>query len=179
MVAVSQHNKPCDQPTPCYASLGARAGDFCIFGMHACLPNTTTASVHLLPFYKTQARSFTRALGRQTLSLLVTCRSPSWWTVAAPMIQSEPVLSPLMLRAVHILLTLLQLRLPAAWKSMQLSVVMLWNAAVQSGTFLALCNCTPGPYRSHMKHSMCQPIQATLTPKLQPLTCFGGLCRCC
>ncbi len=54
------------------------------------------------------------------------------------MIQSEPVLSPLMLRAVHILLTLLQLRLPAAWKSMQLSVVMLWNAAVQSGAFLTL-----------------------------------------
>jgi hypothetical protein len=53
------------------------------------------------------------------------------------MIQSEPALSPLMLRAVHILLTLLQLRLPAAWKSMQLSVVMLWNAAVQSGMIWA------------------------------------------
>lgn len=51
----------------------------------------------------------------------------------APVLQSEPSLSPLMLRAVHILLTLLQLRLPAAWKSMQLSVVMLWNSAVQSG----------------------------------------------
>lgn len=61
------------------------------------------------------------------------CRAPSWWTVDAPMVQSEPTLSPLMLRAVHILLTLLQLRLPAAWKSMQLSVVMLWNAAVKSG----------------------------------------------
>lgn len=63
----------------------------------------------------------------------VACRCPSWWTVDAPMVQSEPALSPLMLRAMHILLTLLQLRLPAAWKSMQLSVVMLWNAAVQSG----------------------------------------------
>lgn len=69
----------------------------------------------------------------------VSCRSPSWWTVAAPMVQSEPVLSPLMLRAMHILLTLLQLRLPAAWKSMQLSVVMLWNAAVQSGAVMAGC----------------------------------------
>jgi hypothetical protein len=54
------------------------------------------------------------------------------------MVQSEPMLSPLMLRAVHILLTLLQLRLPAAWKSMQLSVVMLWNAAVQSGKLVLL-----------------------------------------
>lgn len=49
------------------------------------------------------------------------------------MVQTVPALSPLMLRAMHILLTLLQLRLPAAWKSIQLSVVMLWNAAVQSG----------------------------------------------
>jgi hypothetical protein len=49
------------------------------------------------------------------------------------MVQTEPALNPLMLRAMHILLTLLQLRLPAAWKSMQLSVVMLWNVAVQSG----------------------------------------------
>lgn len=73
------------------------------------------------------------AVGKFVRVVCATCRSPSWWTVAAPMVQTEPALSPLMLCAMHILLTLLQLRLPAAWKSMQLSVVMLWNAAVQSG----------------------------------------------
>jgi hypothetical protein len=45
----------------------------------------------------------------------------------------EPLVSPLMQRTLHILLTSLRLRIPLAWKSVQLSVVMLWNAAVQSG----------------------------------------------
>jgi hypothetical protein len=47
--------------------------------------------------------------------------------------QPDAPLSPLLLRAINILLALLRLRLPAAWKSMQLSVVMLWNAGVRSG----------------------------------------------
>lgn len=49
--------------------------------------------------------------------------------------QPDAPLSPLLLRTMTILLTMLRLRLPAAWKSMQLSVVMLWNAAVRSGEF--------------------------------------------
>lgn len=49
------------------------------------------------------------------------------------MIQADAELSPLLHRTMHILLTVLHLRLPAAWKILQLSVVMLWNAAVQSG----------------------------------------------
>lgn len=61
------------------------------------------------------------------------CSGPGWWTVAAPLMQSDPELSPLLHRTMHILLTVLRLRLPAAWKILQLSVVMLWNAAVQSG----------------------------------------------
>jgi hypothetical protein len=47
--------------------------------------------------------------------------------------QHEAPLSPLLMRTMAMLLSMLQLRLPAAWKSMQLSVVMLWNAAVRSG----------------------------------------------
>lgn len=37
-----------------------------------------------------------------------------------------------MQRTVAILMTSLRLRIPMAWKSVQLSIVMLWNAAVQS-----------------------------------------------
>jgi hypothetical protein len=37
-----------------------------------------------------------------------------------------------------ILLTILRLNVPAAWKSVQLGIVMLWNAAVQSGESLGL-----------------------------------------
>lgn len=67
---------------------------------------------------------------------LCCCSGPGWWTVAAPMMQADPELSPLLHRTVHILLTVLNLRLPAAWKILQLSVVMLWNAGVQSGGHL-------------------------------------------
>jgi hypothetical protein len=49
---------------------------------------------------------------------------------AAP--DPAPLLAPLMRRTIAILMTSLQLRVPSAWKSVQLSVVMLWNAAVQS-----------------------------------------------
>lgn len=44
-----------------------------------------------------------------------------------------PLLNPLLQRTMNILLTVLRLNLPSAWKSVQLGVVMLWNAAVQSG----------------------------------------------
>lgn len=60
------------------------------------------------------------------------CRA-SWWSVDAPMPTPEPLINPLLERTITILLTVLKLQLPAAWKSLQLSVVMLWNAAVQSG----------------------------------------------
>jgi len=41
--------------------------------------------------------------------------------------------SPLMARTLAILLSVLKLHLPAAWKTVQLAVVMLWNAAARSG----------------------------------------------
>jgi hypothetical protein len=78
------------------------------------------------------------------LCYLATCSSSrnSWWTVAAPMIQADAELSPLLHRTMHILLTVLHLRLPAAWKILQLSVVMLWNAAVQSREYsIAASHC--------------------------------------
>ncbi|KAF8071180.1 hypothetical protein HT031_001262 [Scenedesmus sp. PABB004] len=58
----------------------------------------------------------------------------SWWTVAAPVIDAGEELNPLLARTMHILLTLLRLRLPAAWKTLQLAVVMLWNSAAQSAS---------------------------------------------
>lgn len=48
-------------------------------------------------------------------------------------LDAHPMVSPLLQRTLRILLTSLKLRIPTAWKSVQLSVVMLWNAAVQSG----------------------------------------------
>jgi len=57
---------------------------------------------------------------------------PRWWTVKADAPDPDPVVAPLLQRTLHILLTSLELRIPMAWKSVQLSVVMLWNAAVQS-----------------------------------------------
>ncbi|WIA12059.1 hypothetical protein OEZ85_012136 [Tetradesmus obliquus] len=72
----------------------------------------------------------------------------TWWTVAAPMIQADAELSPLLHRTMHILLTVLHLRLPAAWKILQLSVVMLWNAAVQSANV--------------ERHQVCEGICSTL-----------------
>jgi hypothetical protein len=58
---------------------------------------------------------------------------PRWWTIQASVPDPDPLVAPLMQRTLHILLTSLRLRIPTAWKSVQLSVVMLWNAAVQSG----------------------------------------------
>jgi hypothetical protein len=58
------------------------------------------------------------------------------------MIQADAELSPLLHRTMHILLMVLHLRLPAAWKILQLSVVMLWNAAVQSREYsIAASHC--------------------------------------
>lgn len=59
--------------------------------------------------------------------------SHRWWTIEAQAPEPEPLVAPLMQRTLRILLTSLRLRIPASWKSVQLSVVMLWNAAVQSG----------------------------------------------
>jgi hypothetical protein len=55
-----------------------------------------------------------------------------WWTIDEAAPEADPRVAPLLQRALHILMTSLELRLPPAWKSLQLSVVMLWNAAVQS-----------------------------------------------
>ena len=55
-----------------------------------------------------------------------------WWSVDAPPTEPPDDVPPLMRRALALLLTALRMRAPAAWKSVQLAVVMLWNAAAQS-----------------------------------------------
>jgi hypothetical protein len=61
------------------------------------------------------------------------CSVPRWWTVEAQAPDPDAAVAPLLQRTLRILLSSLTLRIPMAWKSVQLSVVMLWNAAVQSG----------------------------------------------
>lgn len=56
-----------------------------------------------------------------------------WWTVDAGSPEPGGLPSPLMERTLSILLEVLKLRVAYAWKSVQLAVVMLWNAAARTG----------------------------------------------
>lgn len=62
--------------------------------------------------------------------------SGCWWTML-PEKQGEKdamPISPLMLRALNLLSALLSLRLPQAWKVIQLSCITLWNIACRSNS---------------------------------------------
>lgn len=86
--------------------------------------------------------------------------SKTWWTVQTNAAHPEPKVNPLLGRALQILLTMLRLNSLHSWKSIQLAVVMMWNAAARDA----------GVERHMVEEGVCEALLDLVNNAILPAT---------
>lgn len=110
---------------------------------------------------------------------------PAWWSVDVP--RPEPVCedSAAMLRAYEILCLCLTVRLPQAWKIVQLALLTMWNVCarrpgaerhvVEKGLAVPLLDIIVQPHWPHSVRVMAAGFLASLSESIHNTASIGGL----
>lgn len=111
--------------------------------------------------------------------------APTWWSVDVP--RPEPVCddSAAMLRAYEILCLCLTVRLPQAWKIVQLALLTMWNVCarrpgaerhvVEKGLAVPLLDIIVQPHWPHSVRAMAAGFLASLAESAHNTASIGGL----